>query len=594
MKLFTKYLVLISFFYGSMVVAQQPAFKSIMQEQANFYSQYKNYTDVQFDSLNNITNNKLASSKQATCNLTKKVLGWHPYWGGTTYTNYQWSLLSDLVYFDYDVSPTTGNNINTSFAWSTASVVTVAKANGTKIHICATMFSGHSSFWASSTAQTTFINNIISLLNARQGNGVNIDFEGMGSSDNAPFVTFITNLNNALNAANPSYELSLCLYAVDWSNTFNIPALTAQVDYFTIMGYDYYYGGSSQAGPTAPLYNYQPSYNYTLGKTITYYIKQGAPANKLLMGLPYYGREWEVTQNSTLPAATTGSFNTSRTLAAVSTGTAYTPGNKFWEGNCYSPYYKFTSGTSLRQCWIDDIYSMGRKFKMVNQRGLGGIAIWALGYDNGLTGYWNLIKDHFSSCELITCNDSIFDMGGPTRNYYDNENYAYTLSVPSGSLAQLQFISFGTELNYDTLWLYNGASTSAAALIGSYTGTNSPGIKVSTSNSITVRFKSDGATTSFGFKAMKSCITPSTATGFLEWADHSIQVYPNPTSDKVTFKNCSLAKVYDSTGKLLVNVSSMEPITNFDFGYLGTGLYFAEVVTPTHSKKILKIIVSSN
>jgi hypothetical protein len=281
-------------------------------------------------------------------------------------------------------------------------------------------------------------------------------------------------------------------------------------------------------------------------------------------------------------------------LAAVSTGTAYTPGNKFWEGNCYSPYYKFTSGTSLRQCWIDDIYSMGRKFKMVNQRGLGGIAIWALGYDNGLTGYWNLIKDHFSTCELITCNDSIFDMGGPTRNYYDNENYAYTLSVPSGSLAQLQFISFGTELNYDTLWLYNGASTSAAALIGSYTGTNSPGIKVSTSNSITVRFKSDGATTSFGFKAMKSCITPSIATGFLEWADHSIQVYPNPTSDKVTFKNCSLAKVYDSTGKLLVNVSSMEPITNFDFGYLGTGLYFAEVVTPTHSKKILKIIVSSN
>ena len=104
MKLFTKYLVLISFFYGSMVVAQQPAFKSIMQEQANFYSQYKNYTDVQFDSLNNTTNNKLASSKQATCNLTKKVLGWHPYWGGTTYTNYQWSLLSDLVYFDYDVS----------------------------------------------------------------------------------------------------------------------------------------------------------------------------------------------------------------------------------------------------------------------------------------------------------------------------------------------------------------------------------------------------------------------------------------------------------------------------------------------------------
>ena len=87
------------------------------------------------------------------------------------------------------------------------------------------------------TAQTTLINNLVSLLNSRGGNGINIDFEGMGSSDNAPFVTFMTNLRSALSAANPSYELSVCLYAVDWSGTFNIPALNSIVNYYTIMGY---------------------------------------------------------------------------------------------------------------------------------------------------------------------------------------------------------------------------------------------------------------------------------------------------------------------------------------------------------------------
>lgn len=594
MNLKFKYLIFLNLFC-LVSYSQQNNFKSILQEQHEYYNKYQNFNEQQFDSLNQLNNsfNKTASVNQSTCTLNKKVLGWHPYWNGTTYTNYQWNLLSDLVYFNYEVSPTTGNNTNSSFAWSTASVVTVAKANGTKVHICATLFSGHSTFWASSTAQTTFINNIVSLLNTRQGHGVNIDFEGMGSSDNAPFVTFITNLNNALNAANPSYELSICLYAVDWSNTFNMPALSAQVNYFTIMGYDYYYGGSAQAGPTAPLYNYQTSYNYTLGKSITYYIKQGAPANKLLMGLPYYGREWEVTQNSTLPAATTGSFNASRTLLAISTGSNYTTANKYWEGNCYSPYYKFTTGGSLRQCWVDDVYSMDRKFKMVNQRELGGIAIWALGYDNGLTSYWNLIKDNFSNCELITCNDSIFDMGGPARNYYDNEKYKYTLTVPTGSLAQLQFKSFGTELNYDSLWLYNGASTSTTALIGVYTGTVSPGIKVSTSNSITVRFKSDGATNSFGFKAIKSCVTPTIATNIKESYEINSTVYPNPTSNKIVVKNGYIVSVKDITGKLIYLNKQNENKISFDFTGLNFGMYIIEIFTTKNNIEVKKVFYSN-
>lgn len=589
-----RYIILLNLFCVYLY-SQQNNFKSIIHEQHEYYNKFQNFNDHQFDSLNQTQNNnsKILTTNQSTCTLNKRVLGWHPYWNGTTYTNYQWNLLSDLVYFNYDVSPSTGNNTNSSFAWSTASVVTVAKANGTKVHICATMFSGHSTFWASPSAQTTFINNIVSLLNTRQGNGVNIDFEGMGSSDNAPFVTFITNLNNALNTANPSYELSICLYAVDWSNTFNMTALSNQVNYFTIMGYDYYYGGSSQAGPTAPLYNYQTSYNYTLGKSITYYIKQGAPANKLLLGLPYYGREWEVTQNTTLPASTTGAFNASRTLLAISTGSNYTTANKYWEGNCYSPYYKFTTGGSLRQCWVDDAYSMDRKFKMVNQRELGGIAIWALGYDNGLTSYWNLIKDNFSNCELITCNDSIFDMGGPARNYYDNENYKYTLTVPTGSLVQIQFKSFGTELNYDSLWLYNGATTSTTALIGVYTGTVSPGTKISTSNSLTVRFKSDGATNTFGFKAIKSCVTPTVATNIKENFEPFSVIYPNPTTSKIIVNEGYIVSIKDINGKLMYQPKTNEQCNNFDFTKFNYGMYFVEIHTKQNTLEIKKVIYTN-
>jgi spore germination protein YaaH len=471
--------------------AQLDGFKSIMQEQNEHYKALNLKTDAQFDSLQALengigtVNQKPESASTVTCTLTKKVFGWHPYWMGTSYTAYQWNLLSDLCYFSYDVSSTTGNNTNTSFAWSTASVVTVAKANGVKIHICAALFSGHSTFWASSTAQTTFINNMVSLLNARGGDGVNIDFEGMGSSDKIPFTTFMTNLKNALVAANPNYKLSVCLYSVDWSGTFNMPVLNNVVDFFTIMGYDYYYSGSGTAGPTSPLYNYQTSYNYTIAKSVTTYIKAGATPSKLLLGLPYYGHEWEVSAN-TLPATTTGNFNSSRTLSYINnTPATYNSTTKGWEANCYSPYYSYQNASIWRQCFIDDAYSLGRKYDMVNQRGLGGIGIWALGYDAGMTTYWTLLQNKFSNCAPLVCTDSLFDMGGPGRNYYDNESYTYSLSAPTGSLVKLQFKSFGTEQGYDSLFLYNGSSI-ASPLIGAYTGSNTPGTVTSSGQNLTV------------------------------------------------------------------------------------------------------------
>jgi spore germination protein YaaH len=584
---YVKQIILAAFLTLSSLHASAQQHKSFIQEQSEYYSKLILKTEQQFDSLRSAENNPAngtvtKSTSSSTCTLNKRIFGWHPYWNGSTYTNYQWNLLSDLCYFDYTISSSTGNNTNSSFAWNTASVVTVAKNNGTKIHICATLFSGHSTFWGSTTAQNTFINNIVSLLNARQGNGVNIDFEGMGSSDKIPFTTFITNLNAALNAANPNYQLSICLYAVDWSGVFDMAALNSQVDFFTIMGYDYYYSGSAQAGPEAPLYNFQTSYNYTLPKSITYYIKQGATPSKLFLGLPYYGREWE-TAGNTAPSNTTGGFTSSRTLLYVNNNAAtYSAANKKWESNSYSNYYTYTVSAAWRQCWIDDIYSMGRKYDLVNQRGLGGIGIWALGYDDGMTSFWNLIQNKFSDCAPVVCTDSLYDMGGPARNYYDNEKYTYSLTAPTGSLVQLQFKSFGTELNYDSLWLYNGTST-LSPLIGAYTGTNSPGTVTSLGQGLTIRFKSDGATTSFGFKAIKTCTpAPIITTGIdHRQSEKSFVLYPNPTSGdiKMLAAGFPVMEVHDYTGRIVYTEINSAAEKSFCFKKLNLaeGIYFIKL-----------------
>lgn len=492
------------------VIAQQ---HSVMQEQSQHYASFGQRSDVFWDSLRIAEGAPNTGAAQQplsinTCSLNKRVFGWHPYWVGSVYNNYQWNLLSDFCYFDYTVSPNTGNNTNSSFAWSTSAAVTAAINNGVNAHICATLFSSHSTFLASSSAQQTFISNIISLLQARNGKGVNIDFEGMTASNSAPFTAFIQNLSTQLHAAIPGSEVSIALYAVDWSNVFDIASLSPYVDLFIIMGYDYYWSGSTTAGPEDPLYNFQTSYNYTLTKSITFYLAQGMPANKLLLGLPYYGREWETVSNA-IPASTTGNYTATKTFAVVQANANGYYSTPQWDNSSFSPYYTYQVAGNWRECFIDNGYSMRARFDVVNQRGIGGIGIWALGYDDGYSDYWDAISDKFTNCTVVPCSDTLWDMGGPNRNYYDKENYTTTVAPTGASSVSMTFTQFDVEANYDSLWLYDGNSTTAP-LIGAYTGTNSPGTVNSTGPSITLRFKSDNATTRPGFAATWQCVIDNT------------------------------------------------------------------------------------
>lgn len=485
--------------------------KSIHQRQLEYFSQFNATTPEEWAAIRGeVKPNGRIPNK--SCILNKIVFGWHPYWNNGLEVNYDWTLLTDLSYFCYTVDPSTGNAITTN-GWSTANVVTEALAHGVRVNLGVTLFSDHATFFGSSTAKQTLINNLISLIQARGAHGVNIDFEGLPSSQKTNFTNFMIDLCNAFHTQIPNSQISVCLYAVDWSSVFDIATLKNYVDLFCIMGYDYYYSGSSTAGPSSPLYSLTSSYNYNVSKSITYYLSAGVPNNKLVLGLPYYGEEWS-TASSSVPSSTTstGSAKFYKTVRNNASG-YYTAANKHFNDNSYVPYYTYYNGTTWKQCWIDDGYSLGKKMELVWKRGIAGIGIWALGYDDGYPDLWNKIEEKLTTCFVNACIDTIFDMGGPYLNYYDKENYTYTIQPANASTVTLDFQSFETEAGYDTLWLYDGASTSST-LIGAYTGTNSPGSITTTQPAITIRFKSDNATNKQGWNAIWHCnvdnISPTT------------------------------------------------------------------------------------
>ena len=109
-----------------------------------------------------------------------------------------------------------------------------------------------------------------------------------------------------------------------------------------------------------------------------------------------------------------------------------------------------------------------------------------------------------------TCGSVVYDTGGPSGNYANNQNYSVTYCPDNpGDAVTLTFNSFATEAGYDFVTIHNGNSTSSPSF-GSFSGTSNPGSFTSThpSGCLTLQFTSDGSVTLAGWAATISCAPP--------------------------------------------------------------------------------------
>ncbi|MEM7039026.1 MAG: glycosyl hydrolase family 18 protein, partial [Bacteroidota bacterium] len=485
---------------------------SIHEEHATRFQQLGFQTEAEWDVYNGYSpESDLGHSRNASgCTLNKQVYGWHPYWMGSAYNSYDFDLLSTFSYFSYEVNPATGN-YNTVHSWKTTNSVNIAQAAGCKVELCATLFGGtnNTTFLTNPTAQQTFIDSMIAMVQYRNADGVNIDFEGIPGAQRNNFTTFIQNLSGQLKTAVPGATLTMAIFAVDWNNVFDITNLDPVVDGFIIMGYGYHYSGSATAGPTAPLYSGSIWWPYDLTRSVLYYLGEGVTADKLLIGLPYYGNEYNTTSNA-VPGSSTG-FQAARTYSYIRNNyTGVQP--RIWDPHSLTPAFIFQSGGQWRQAWVDDEVSLAEKFDLAHHKNIGGIGIWALGYDGGYPDLWDLLEEKFSDCGPAVCTDTLYDTGGPLGNYRNNENYAFTITSPAGQNVRAEFIAFDLEANFDYVYVHDGSST-AAPLIGQYSGTTAPGPFTSTGDALTFRFTTDGATIASGYRLKWDCEGPSTYAG---------------------------------------------------------------------------------
>ncbi len=168
-----------------------------------------------------------------------------------------------------------------------------------------------------------------------------------------------------------------------------IDRITPLLDFINVMTYDYH-SGSKRTGFNSPLFAAKddPTPQFNIDVTMRAFLDAGVPSDKLLLGIPFYGRGYGgVTadnyglfqESNARPVDWKPSDGDWRILSTTRLkNSSYV---RHWEPSARVPWaYDSTSGT-----WVsyDDPQSISEKMHYVREHKLGGVFIWELGGDDG-------------------------------------------------------------------------------------------------------------------------------------------------------------------------------------------------------------------
>lgn len=335
----------------------------------------------------------------ATPQLSRRVYGYLPYWS-TLGKSFRWDLVSDLVVFSADLK--SDGTVSAWHGWPNTALIAAAHAHGVRVHLCATLFNTGAgeiaTFLDSAAARQMAVSSLVAAVANAGGDGLNFDFEFVGSSHRGAFTNFVQQTHAALQAAAPGAELTLAMPANTSSTGYDAAALSAATERLLMMEYDYHWSTAPTAGPVAQLTSggfWSGSVESGVGSFLAV-----AKASSLAMGVPYYGYDWPTQSSARGAKVVLGSSGTpTRGTVVLASGCpgALAAHGRSWDLDSQTPWASYSSSGVERQVWCDDAQSLTSKYQFVNQKNLAGVMIWALGYDGASTGFWGAIQAEFGA-----------------------------------------------------------------------------------------------------------------------------------------------------------------------------------------------------
>ncbi|MEU4831160.1 glycoside hydrolase family 18 protein [Streptosporangium sp. NPDC023615] len=226
--------------------------------------------------------------------------------------------------------------------------------------------------------------------------GIDLDWEWPGSSgndgnvirpeDKRNFTLFVTELRRQMNGFDRRSELTAFLpaAAAKIDAGFEVRDVFKQLDFATVQGYDLHGPWETVTGHNGNLFNDRRDPNpvkYSVDQTVRDYLKRGAPARKLVVGVPAYGQGW-----TGVTGGRNGLYGTS-TGPAPGTFAAGTEDYKILVNKPGKRYRDLLTGSVWlydgNEFWsYDDPASLVQKAAYIRLKGLGGSMMWSIDQDD--------------------------------------------------------------------------------------------------------------------------------------------------------------------------------------------------------------------
>ncbi|MCX8129176.1 MAG: glycosyl hydrolase family 18 protein [Clostridia bacterium] len=211
--------------------------------------------------------------------------------------------------------------------------------------------------------------------------GINIDFENIYKRDKDALTQFVREITPLLKQQ--GLVVSIDISVPDGSETYSLcydrEALGEIVDYVILMAYDQHWRTSPVAGSVAEVSWVEENINKTL---------KFVPAEKLILGMPFYTRLWKEEKGTDGKVKVSGSTGLSMKKAKASIDD-YAE-KVLWDEKSGQYYAEYSKDGAVFKIWYENEDSINLKSSLVLKYRLAGAAAWSK--NNETPEVWQVLK----------------------------------------------------------------------------------------------------------------------------------------------------------------------------------------------------------
>ena len=309
-----------------------------------------------------------------------------------------------------------------------------------------------SSLVSSPISRAAFISNLLEICDTYDYDGIDLNWEHPSSTEDRQNLNLlISEMYTEFNANNQELIITMAVPISNWfGQWYDFSFLRYYVEFFNAMTYNIHGDWSGHSGHNAPLFQSPPGDSDGSCVTgINYLINsREILPEQVNMGLPFWGKQYHSEGINLNFTGDVINLWYSEIVDLIDEGWDYE-----WDANAFAPYLINYDQPSI--ITYDNPESIGYKCSYANSENLGGVMIWALGYDLTTQGQelMNSINQYYGS--LVNVNYSTVFPKFFTKVYPNpfNSNLIIEYELLNDEFLSIDLLSINGEL---VVSLFNG------------------------------------------------------------------------------------------------------------------------------------------